>query len=286
MTYKLTGIQTDYDSFAQVIDLYHNYQKDMFGIIGLSFQNWFGANMSSPLGAVLDLLEANLNTIKIEDFSVSSILKILKKNDFLSHYGYNRLPDTNNTTIKYLKLKPSDGRYFHMYIVNELLTRSELPAMSLGLKKKITEAIYEIFINAKYHSGTKYIYTCGQFFPKKNEIEFTLTDTGDGFKKVINRRFNKNLSAIQAIKWATQDEHSTKIGVPGGIGLSILKEFIVKNQGKIQIISDDGYYEYSRKGEEMRSFQKPFPGSALNVQLRTDDTHSYKLSDEKNGDIF
>lgn len=286
MTYKLTEIQTDYDSFAQIIDLYHNYQKDMFGIIGLSFQNWFGANMSSPLGAVLDLLEANLNTIRIEYSPASPIHKILSKNDFLSHYGYKRAPDTNNTTIKYLKLKPSDGRYFHTYIVNELLTRSELPSMSTGLKKKIIEAIYEIFVNAQSHSGTKFIYTCGQFFPKKNEIEFTLTDTGDGFRKVINRRFNKNLSAIQTIKWATQEGHSTKIDVPGGIGLAILKEFIVKNQGKIQIISDDGYYEYSRKGEAMRSFQKPFPGSVLNVQFRTNDTHSYKLLNEINGDIF
>ncbi|MDR4507873.1 MAG: hypothetical protein MRJ65_06500 [Candidatus Brocadiaceae bacterium] len=44
--------------------------------------------------------------------------------------------------------------------------------------KKITESIYEIFVNAQIHSETDFIYTCGQFFPNKHMIEFTIKDTG------------------------------------------------------------------------------------------------------------
>ena len=74
----------------------------------------------------------------------------------------------------------------------------------------IAESIYEIFVNAQIHSSTDYIYTCGQFFPRKHKIEFTIVDTGIGFKNAINNRFNGTLSSIQAMKWALKDGITTK----------------------------------------------------------------------------
>jgi len=197
------------------------------------------------------------------------------------------LDDTNNTTIKYLKLKPTDGRFFRGYIFDELLNHSELPEISPELKKKITEAIYEVFINARIHSESEFIYTCGQIFPRKHQIEFTVTDTGIGFKNCISKRFNKILSSTQALKWATMDDHTTKQGISGGIGLAILKEFVKKNKGKIQIISDDGFYQMADGQEWTREFSGAFPGTVVNMEFRTDDTSSYALLDEiTNDDII
>jgi anti-sigma regulatory factor (Ser/Thr protein kinase) len=204
----------------------------------------------------------------------------MQKNDFLSYYGYPRVVDDKHTTIKYLKLKPTDGRFFHGYIVSELLNRPELPQMTQELKKKISESIYEIFVNAQIHSETDFIYTCGQFFPSKNKIEFTITDAGIGFKNRINKRFKKNLNSVQAIKWAASDGHSTKTNISGGIGLALLKEFITKNNGKFQIVSDDGFYQYESTGEQLKLFSESFPGTIVNLQFRTDDTSSYSLQEE------
>lgn len=281
--YTLTNIETKFESYQQIIDLYSKNKDNFLEDINLSLLQWFGANMSSSLGAVLDKLIADFNNIKFVEIS-GNIQTILQKNDFLSHYGYNRLYDNNNTTIKFLKLKPADSRFFNSYVVDELLKRPEMPSMSSALVKRIAESIYEIFVNAQMHSETEYIYTCGQFFPRTQTIEFTITDTGIGFRNRINKRFGKNLSAVQAIRWATDDGNSTKVNISGGIGLAILKEFTQKNRGKIQIISNDGFYQLGVNGVETATFSGEFPGTIVNMQFRTDDTLSYSLKAEVSAD--
>jgi len=242
--------------------------------------------MCSAFGAILDILSNQLNNIKLDNIS-PGVERILQKNDFLSYFDRERISDNFHTTIRYLKLKPTDGKYFNSYVVNELLGRNELPRMSELVKEKMAETIYEIFVNAQIHSESGFIYTCGQFYPKENRIEFTITDIGIGFKKKVNQRFNSNLTSTQAIQWATQDKNTTKIDISGGIGLALLKEFIAKNHGKMQIVSDDGYYEFSAEGEHIHLFNGQFPGTIVNLQIRTDDSSSYVLKKEiNNNDIF
>jgi len=206
--------------------------------------------------------------------------QILQKNDFLTYYGKNREVDVNHTTIRFQKLKPTDGRYFKTYVIEELIGRHELPQMSVALKEKMVEAIYEIFVNAQIHSETNHIYTCGQFYPNKNKIEFTIVDTGIGFRKKVNNRFNWSINADKAIRWAIEDKNTTKEHVSGGIGLALLKEFIGKNKGKMQIVSDAGFYEFSEKSEILRLFNEQFPGTIVNLQFCTDDNNNYALKSE------
>jgi hypothetical protein len=267
-------INNDIASYKQLIDLYHSNKNSFFGKIDLQLNGFFAANMSAALGGVLDLFAENLNEIRLTIIN-SSTEQILLKNDFLSYFGYTRIPDTNHTTIRYQKLTPTDGKYFNSYVVNELIERNELPKMSEVVKEKMAEKIYEIFVNAQMHSDSKNIYTCGQFYPNKDKIEFTIVDVGIGFKRRINERFNSRLSSVQAIKWATVDRNTTKESMTGGIGLALLKEFITLNNGKMQIVSDDGFYEYSGQGELEFIFDKAFPGTIVNLQFRTDDNSSY-----------
>lgn len=282
----LNNIDTSFSSYQQLISMFNDNKDNFLADIDLSFQKWFSANMSSPLGAVLDKFIDDFNNIKFSNIP-NDIKTILQKNNFLSHYGYQRVYDSNNTTIKFLKLKPADSRFFNEYVKDELLGRSEMPSMSSALTKKIAESIYEIFVNARIHSESDSIYTCGQFFPSKHKIEFTITDTGIGFRNRINKTFNSNLSAVQAIKWAINDGNSTKQGIPGGIGLAILREFTVKNCGKIQIVSNDGFYQLDAEGEHTDQFSGEFPGTIVNMQFRTDDKNSYILKSEvQAGDLF
>ena len=272
--FKLYDIDTSFDSYQQLINLF-NENRDMCGeIIDISFQQWFAANLCSTLGGILDKLIENWNEINFKDIP-ENIQTILQKNDFLSHFGHQRIHDINNTTIQYLKINPKDIRFFHRYVVKELLNRPELPEMNVALKKKITESIYEIFVNARLHSESDFIYTCGQFFPAKHTIEFTITDTGIGFKNRVKNRFNRNISSLQAIKWAMIDGNSTKQDISGGIGLAILKEFVCKNNGKIQIISNDGFYQLDSTGVQTELFSGSFPGTVINMQFKTDDRTSY-----------
>ncbi|ENA1794801.1 ATP-binding protein [Flavobacterium psychrophilum] len=283
---QLFTINNTFESYQKLIGFYQEHKNKVFDTIHLEIRNWFAANMCATLGSILDKFTDNLNTIKI-DYISPDIETILLKNDFLSYYGRARITDDHHTTIKFLKLKPTDGKFFKKYVIEELIGRSELPQMSALLKEKMTEAIYEIFVNAQIHSNSENIYTCGQFFPRENKIEFTIVDTGIGFKRKINERFGKNLSAVQAIEWAVKDRHTTKIGITGGIGLAFLKEFVTNNKGKMQIVSDDGFYQFDSKAESMNTFNASFPGTIVNLQFRTDDKNSYLLKNEINSnDIF
>lgn len=282
---ELSNINNSFESYQRLISFYNEYRNKQLETIHLSLRDWFAANMCSALGGLLDKLSEGFNTLQIEHIS-PEIEKILLKNDFLSYFGYQRIVDQYHTTIRYLKLNPTDGKYFNSYIVHELLGRSELPQMSAMVKQRMAEAIYEIFVNAQIHSESDRIYTCGQFFPKDNKIEFSITDIGIGFKNKVNRRFNSNLSSVQAILWATKDRHTTKEGIPGGIGLALLKEFIDKNKGKMQIISDDGFYQFDSHGEQTKLFDGIFPGTIVNLQFKTDDKSSYIFRKEESDNIF
>lgn len=284
----LTNIDNTFESYQKLISLYEANKDRFFDMIHIELRKWFAANMSAALGAVLDTLSDGFNDVHFNRID-QGIETILLKNDFLTYYGKERVWDVNNTTIKYQKLKPTDGKYFKTYVIEELIEghNTDLPKMSLGAKEKIVEAIYEIFVNAQIHSETAFIYTCGQFYPQMHKIEFTLADTGIGFKEKVNRRFQRELSAVQAIKWAVQDGKTTKEEVSGGIGLAVLREFIRMNRGKMQIISGDGFYQYDCKGEEIKQFDGQFPGTIVNLQFRTDDRNNYLLKSEINiNDIF
>jgi anti-sigma regulatory factor (Ser/Thr protein kinase) len=244
---KLVNIDNSFESYQRLINLYEEYKDKLLENIHIGLHQWFAANMSAALGAILDLFARNFNNIDF-DYIKPETEKILLKNDFLTYYGKVREADVNHTTIRFQKLKLSDGKYFKTYVIEELIGRTELPQMSVALKEKIVEAIYEIFVNAQIHSETENIYTCGQFFPAKNKIEFTIVDTGIGFRNKINNRFSRSLTAVQAIQWAVEDKNTTKENISGGIGLALLKEFIGLNKGKMQIVSDAGFFEYGTRG--------------------------------------
>ncbi len=285
---RLTTINNTFESFQSLIQLYETHKDELFGDIHLEIRHFFAANMSAALGAVLDKFTANLNDIHF-DYLSPQIETILLKNDFLTYFGKQRAVDIHNTTIKFQKLKPTDGKYFKNYVIEELIEghTTDLPKMSKGVKEKMIEAIYEIFVNAQIHSETEFIYTCGQFFPTKNKIEFTIVDTGIGFKEKVNRRFGSNLRATQAIKWAVEEKKTTKEGISGGLGLAVLREFVNVNKGKMQIISNQGFYQFDSDGETLNEFQGEFPGTIVNLQFRTDDNNNYSLKSEIDvNDIF
>ena len=276
---SLINIDNTFSSYQNLISFYETNKEKYFDYVHLELNQWFSANMSAALGALLDLFAKNVNDIHF-DYIAPKIELILQKNDFLTYYGKTRALDLNHTTIKFQKLKPTDGKYFKTYVIKELLGRNELPYMSGALKERIVEAIYEIFVNAQIHSKSEFIYTCGQFFPKKDKIEFTIVDTGIGFKRKVNERFQSNLSATKAIEWAVQDKKTTKIGISGGIGLAVLSEFIKINGGKMQIVSDEGFYQYDKNGVQSKLFDGGFPGTIVNLQFCTNDTNNYSLQSE------
>ena len=158
--------------------------------------------------------------------------------------------------IKSLKQKKLDISQI-MYMMNSS-QKKIFPAMSSPFKKEIVRSLLEIFENARIHGECINVYTCGQYFPNYKLLDFTIVDFGKTIKENVSDFFSKDVTGIQAIKWAVRRDTTTKRGISGGLGLDISREFSKKNGGKIQIISADGYWEQNHSDIICEEFFKYF----------------------------
>jgi len=125
------------------------------------------------------------------------------------------------------------------------------------------------------------IHACGQLFPKKDRLEFSISDLGIGIRMSILQMGDIDFTAAKAIQWAIAGRNTTRRGAtPGGSGLKILREFVKKNNGRIQIVSDKGYWELNRGEERLKTLEHPFPGTVVNLEFNTADPKSYRLASE------
>ena len=284
MRFYLPVIHHDHASFEALTSLYAKTRECIFDEIEIDMQTtrWFDADMCAAFGAILYSLGRKLNEINLTHIP-PAVEAILSKNSFLSHYGRVKIPDRWETTISYQRFDLKDDRYFAGYIEDELIDRSEIPKMSLGLLKKFRESIFELFSNAVLHSHTNLgVFSCGQFFPNRNRLDFTVADLGVGMCKNIKDYTGCKLSPEEAIIWAAEEYNTTKSGnVPGRLGLKLLCDFIDLNGGCIQIVSDAGYWR--RKDSEVltKPLSYPFPGTVVSVEINTADTSIYQLTSEK-----
>jgi len=283
MKISLPKICHDLKGFEALVSLWVKTKDCEFDDIQIDMKavTWFDADMCAALGAILYRLGADLNTVKLENIS-PKVENILSKNAFLCHYGREKIPDTYGTTIPYQRFDAKDDRFFAGYIETELIHRSEMPTMSLGLLKKFRESIFEIFSNAVLHSRTELgIFSCGQFFPKKHRLDFSVADLGIGILKNVKEHTGIDFSPEDSIKWSTEGSNTTKrSSIPGGLGLKLLMEFIDLNDGCIQIVSDAGYWRRENRKTFVRRLGQSFPGTVVSVEINTADMQSYALSSE------
>ena len=273
-----------------MVHLYSKTQECLFDDIEIDMSGvgWFDADMCAPFGALLYRLSDQLNTVELTNVP-QAVTRILSKNGFLSNYGREKLPDTFGTTIPYMRFDAKDDRYFVGYIEDEFVRRSEMPKMSGGLIKKFRESVFEIFSNAVLHSQTKLgIFSCGQYFPTRSRLDFAVADLGIGIRQNILDNAGLDLRGDAAIAWATDGQNTTKRGqIPGGLGLKLLREFITLNGGRIQIVSDSGYWALEQGRVAMREMKYRFPGTVVSIEIDTADRRSYRLSSEiSEKDIF
>jgi len=288
MNIVLPPIEHNRAGFEHLVQFYAQIQDTFLDSIEVAINGWFDADMCAPLGALLYRLGTQANSVQV-NVPRANVEKILTKNGFLSHYGRQRARDTWETTIPYVRFDVTDDRYFSRYIEKHLVSRREIPAMSPGLLKRFRESVFEIFDNAVLHSQTQWgIFSCGQFFPTRQRINFAIADLGIGIRRNIQEHLGLNMTADQAIQWATEGQNTTKrAAIPGGLGLKLLREFIGMNGGGIQIVSDNGYWQQTGTQVTTALLSCPFPGTVVTLEIDTADTKTYTLAaDLSPSDIF
>lgn len=279
---SLGEIRSNKRGFTRLAALAADLNTHLLDTVDVDFSacTWFDANMSAPLGVVFAHAVDNLNDLKLRGLR-QSVETILEKNRFLVGFGFPEQEDIHGTTIPYRRFSTTDDRYFAAYL-NRHLRRKGLPIMSEALSERFKNSILEIFVNAAMHSESKLgIFACGQYFPQQDRLDFCVSDAGIGIRRKIHKELGLKMNSDKAIEWALQEGNTTKTGsVPGGLGLKLIREFIAMNKGRIQIVSDRGYWEFSPQGETLARIDTPFPGTVINIEINTADTSSYRLRSE------
>ncbi|RCW31304.1 hypothetical protein [Marinilabilia salmonicolor] len=275
---------SDFSGYQYLIDLYLQIKEDESNSVELSFENtsWFGANLAAVLGAIVELVGRQGKKVVVSGICWP-IESVLRRNRFLCEFEYPPLVDYYNTILEYRKFPPEADQDFMLYIKNELLGKPDFPEHSQLLGKRINENIFELYENARTHGRCAQTHTCGQYYPNKmpKRLDITIVDMGRTIKTNVNEFLGASLSGAKAIEWALQYGNTTKTGnISGGLGLDIIFNFIKLNQGKIQIISSDGYWEYRRGFTTKTNFEKAFPGTIANIEFNLDDSARYQLREE------
>lgn len=243
--------------------------------------SFFRSNYSAILLAFYHHLNnKNINCL-VRQSRYTRLNNVLNKNLFYSQTCPSLskpLQDVNNTVIEVCRIFLNDQDALEQVI--DSLTLKGLNNVSIQLMNKILQKIFELFSNAFRHSYSEVgVVYAGQFYPNEEKLHITIVDFGVGIKKnVMDYLGNQSVSGANAIRWAIVETNSTS--GTGGLGLSLLKELIKKTNGKLEIISNDGYYSITDGVEKFENLDYKFSGTVINIIFNTSDKIYAKLKGE------
>lgn len=135
--------------------------------------------------------------------------------------------------------------------INSLLNSPDFPIQSDEAKQIIKEKIGELFLNVYQHSKSPAGATASaQYYPTDKTIRFALVDFGIGIskniQKFLKRKFKQNISGGDALLKAFEERFTTKEN-SSGLGLKIIKDFVLQNESRISIFCNKVCYQYIGK---------------------------------------
>ncbi len=271
-----------YSGFCHLVDLQNKVEHSPAAKILLdgTYLGFCGANLCAVLAGIIHRARSLGKEVLFENLQ-GKVLEIWNRNYFWLQDQNNVPMDFNNTVVHYMVFDVKHGSDFGNYIRTELLSKRDLPKMSEGARKAIQESLYEIYSNAVLHSGCDQVFTCGQYYPSKHVLEFTMVDMGRTFRTNVSEFWNQPVSGAAAIDWAVKDGSTTKVGnTPGGLGLFRIRSFLLMNKGKLQIVSADGFWQEMGGNSYSWHAGGEFPGTIVNLTFNMKDDLGYRLKSE------
>lgn len=301
MTIKISEID-DIDDilkcYWQILDC-----QDKIIEIDLSQAKFIRANFVCVLGLVIEQKRNVDCSINIIEPKLAKLKKLLTDIGFLA----NKNKQSNTEMINYKNVKIDEKNDFYLnfekYFI--LKAKNQLSNVSDGLFNILMQKILELFSNAFRHSDSKIgIFCSGQSFKNNKRFSFVIVDGGVGIKTNVSKYLNqlkhpslykysfkfkllkailaileKKISGEQAMRWAIKSGNSTT-GM-GGLGLDLIREFIIKNKGNLDIISNDARYSISNGEENHLPLSREFNGTFIALSIKIDEDRFFKLKGER-----
>lgn len=262
----------DWSSYAFMAGLY----QQLAGVtpdrvvLDASETVFFAASMCPALAAVL-AKSGYLDRTSIANVR-EPVQRALARTGFMQRFGYKPVHDGYGSAVAYEEFDSADSRRFARYVEAEVTGRSQMPPIAESTQLVLEQSIHEIRENAESHSGSAQFLTGGQFYPRKHELCVTFADPGIGIPAKVARYLGSPLSGTDAILWALQADTTTRRRehmVPGGIGLHRIQEFLRANEGRLLIVSGEGFVLDARDRQYVRRLPLGFPGTVVMMEIDT-----------------
>lgn len=238
--------------------------------------NFSHAILTSFIGALLHIGNLFDKTIVYKTSKGSKLSTYFQRSGLYNYVTEDTTDYTNSYAIPFCKINMDDDNIID-YIGNIL----DLAPIKLTEQchELLFKNIYEVFNNASDHSRScQGVYACGHWMPTKKQLVFSVYDTGIGIPSLVKEEINENMSSHDAINWALQRGNSTKQlihGIPRGLGLSDLYDFIRLNDGALNIFTNDIYFEYKKGNTSYELLSFPIIGTFIGITIKADYNHIY-----------
>jgi hypothetical protein len=285
MRVTISTIATENSGFSNLASLFQETRTCTNAEVDIDFSGcgFFDGNMAAPLQMIIANIKQRRNRVCLKNFQ-PNVQEVLQRNGFLYEYGYPVVTDDVHITLQSKNFGLDTKADELIKYATQLINMINSPKMSKDLTDEFLRSIIEIFMNAIQHAVSRLgIFCCAQYFPEQQLLKFTTSDAGVGIPQNVNRFTGQCRSDIDAIVWAIQDGNTTRDMVnqhPGGLGLKLIKNFIELNQGRIIIISGNGFYTFQRNKEELTTMPVELPGTTVCLEINTADENSYCLLSE------
>lgn len=281
---KITSSTEGYNALSKLFFDFQGLVKQSSQItIDFSRCKTFDGNLCAALGAVFDYFYFNKAAIMLQSPSERKIRQVLSRNHFLRAWQIKTDVQDKENYVKYSRFKSNNAEEFKKYIDEWLIGKQKFPAHTKAAGDSLIESIYEIYANASMHGETDYVYSCGEYKESSTTFEMAIVDLGKTIPCNVNTFFEKKgkttMSSCDAILWAFGEGHTTKENT-GGLGLSLLREFIELNKGSLHMVSADGFVEYINGRFQFHTLDMGFPGTIVNIKFNFSDSKRYWMTSE------
>lgn len=249
---------------------------------------FISANLFSVLGSILDTTtKRNNNAITFSNIH-SKIKRLMQMNGFNRYFQWESIPDKYHSTIKYTVFRATTENLeeFERYLILNVFNRPDMPIMSNNVRDRIVDSFLEMFNNVIDHADSDSAYVCGQYFKKSGNLIISIVDIGKTIKENVTEYLQHKMGN-NSLKWAIIKGNSTKSETaPGGLGFSLLLEFIKLNKGAFSLVSAEECYEVSSKGERFYDLEGCFQGTIVTITFNMHDDFAYILKEEQEEEII